>query len=398
MTTTLADFAGWETGGGAAEIASQYNTTIVSLTNPNGKGSWARSLNSGPETGDSWFRSQTTSSGSSDWITVGFYVRFSGIGVNTDMDFFQFKGASGDGPKLNIYSADGDLRLQTSGGTTQDTYYDAFVDDTWYLIEVKYKSSASDIYVRVDRVPAVSDTSTGGGGNSLYAEWQGAGYNPSSLADVACKVACYYIYTDDGAAYTTNNTWLGRFSVLGPYQNTTHTTGVPDFGNNLNSGAWDDAGENPYNDSNSAEYTGVGTGGGGVSTDAGGRAGPYGDTDCNGTIKGAKWIWRYKKQGGSAQGFIGWYGSCPNSDPTTDYTTATASQTVTTSPLTYEVIDAAGGSYCPSKTDYFQYGFNKNNSGPAAADLLLLEAWCFILHSEPRRVNIDGSVQKWEQA
>lgn len=419
---TLHEFAGFETGG-TEEIGTSLNilvTTspvphsskevyvcefgfdlVVDRGSPMPSGAYGYSLattRTRMAPGNSYVRSDFFTIAEGDYVTVGGWFRFDSIGVSTNMGFLEV----GDpGTSLDIFlrikTADGDLELYDSNGSLVDTYSDAFVEDTWYLIELKYEmhnsTAEADVYLDENKVISVSSQDFRGpsAATARRLGLRGRAISPIGSGDIDLWVDNYYIYYDDGAAIDTNDTILGEFTVLGPYEHD-NTGQTADFGDATNSGNWDDAQEAPHNDANNIRYTNTGGTEGGCTTTDTTNGGPKDDSRALGTIKGASWIWRARNQGFSGnQNLIGLYGA--SNSESTDNTVDSSTFTLSGTYQNFLVFVDDSDSNCPLKTEWMQVGMKKTHSGPTNKDLRVGEMYCHVLHQEERRIIQDGHVR-----
>lgn len=401
---TLHEFVGFETGGIEEVGAIEQYSIDTSPAPGNSREQYVCSLGvliGGG--GASYVRSERWSMSSQSCVTVGAHIYFTGIDADADMDFLEIGINLAEDIFLNVNTADGDLRVKDENGTVVATYSDAFVDSTWYLIELKYRkhATAGDAEVRIDEVRVITmagnkDFLGGSGGAIDELLIRGPTTSPSNSAHVGVDVDNYYIYYDDGTFITTNATFLGDFTVIGPYNDTNQTGQTADFGDPWNSGSWDNTHDVPKNDSTVGEFTALGAFvEGGCTSNDGDNDGPSADSRVLGTIKGASWIARARKQTSSSQTWKLKYGA--HTVAATDNTAKTGILALTTSYQAYKVMVDSSDANCPTKSEWFQFGAEQLETGFGKADFQLSEFWCFILHQEERRIILDGNVQYRER-
>lgn len=322
-----------------------------------------------------------------DWITVGAYIRFSTIAPGTAFDFLRVSrdaageyhfalrqaGTAGEPGRLAARDANGSNIFLTGANVLSV--------DTWHLFEIKFKKSNSSHYrVWLDGLLISSGDSSDFdvGGTTARVEIR-TQTNVTGPASPKCevRVSSWYVRTDDGATIDTNNTRLGRYTVLGPFT-WNHATAAGDYGVNLSRGNWNNTKDVPANDATRAEYSGESSGG--VTAHDGAKPGPKGsEAVIDGNIVAAKWGWRAGKSGSGTSKFRGKYGK--STSTSIDNTVLTAERTLTVAKQNYWEIEDAGDANAPSKTDWFQIGFKKTTvSSPP--NLQVSEMWTFLLHQE----------------
>lgn len=331
----------------------------------------------------------------SGWITVGAYIRFNRVDPGSSFDFLRISQEAAGQYHLALRlagsaSEPGRIQVRDSNKlgliiTNANTVY----GDTWHLIELKFrKTNSSDVCIWIDGEQIYCgvnrDLDYGGPSARVEIRTQNNVSGPAApLVTVYCN--SWYVRTDDGATLGENDTRVGPYTVLGPF-NWSQPTDVADFGDDSDLGDWDNVKETPINDSNIAGYNDLRDGG--VTTHDGAFSGPKDNAYIDGTIIAAKWFWRFKRTFGfGTQEMKGKYGRSVGADTSTDNTTDTTAQTLTTSWQDLWVLKDATSPNVPSKADYFQVGFEK--SAGAAGSLDISEMWPFILHKEP--ISVSGN-------
>jgi len=350
--------------------------------------------------GPSWAKSDSFTVSAGDFVTVGTWIRLDGISGYTNFDILEI-GTSGD-PwiEINVSGSDGDLRVKDNNGSIGSTVEDVFVNQVWTLLEVKVEVNDTggdeDYAIHVNGAEVLTGT------DDLYGtsltgivRWNAVDTFAPSLGEPDQLIDNFYIQLDDGASITANDTFFGRFSVVGPYGDDDNAT-TSDFGDDLDQGKWYDALEIPPSSSKYGRYTATGGSDGGVTADDGDYAGPAGDDrleKC--TIVGASWLGYYFKTGAGAQAVKMRYGS--NSTASVDNTTLTSSYSLSSAKSIEVYVDSSDAN-CPDRdTEYMQLGMQKQNHGFIYGTCNVGDHYSFVLVQEPRTVILDGSVQIWER-
>lgn len=323
-----------------------------------------------------------------DWITAGVCIRFSTVIPGSPFDFLRISqeaagqyhlalrlsGTAGEPGRLQLRDANKSAVFLTGANVLSA--------DTWHLVELKFKqSNSTDYRVWVDGVLQGSGSSRDFdyGGTHARVEVRTQN-NVTGPASPLCTVYSnsWYVRTDDGANIDTNDTRVGPYTVLGPF-NWSQSTAAGDFGTALSTGNWDNVKEVPLNDSNKASYSSAA--GGGVTAHDGALPGPKGSESIfDGTIMAAKLFWRFKRTGGfGTHKMKGKYGKTQS--VTTDNTTYTSEWTVTSSWQDVWVLKDASDANVPGKEDWFQMGFERTSGAGGSHEVS--EMWPFILHQEP---------------
>ncbi len=284
-----------------------------------------------------------------DWITVGIYLRFSTVAPGEAFDFLRIS----DGSNADYHLA---FRLSGSGGSTgvvtiRDADKNDIVElpldlqaDTWYLFEIKFqKKSAPDggMTLWIDKALVFSaanqNTNSGSGFARVEVRTQVDDISPEP-ASPKCTVYAksWHVRTDDGVNILDNDTLVGHYTVLGPF-NWAASGIAGDFGDSLTAGRWDYLKDVPLDTSRVGIYSNNGYGGG-VTAHDGALPGPKGSESLlDGTILAAKFFWQFKRTGGFGTHIMkGKYGK--TSSVTTDNTAYTPEWTVTTSYKDYWVL------------------------------------------------------------
>lgn len=403
---TLHEFAGFETGGEEEfGSASEYNVTASGITAHNDKELYVCTLGYFIEGSPSSYVQTHEFSGlaSGDWVSVGGWVYFDGgIDVDADMDFLYVGQVGGWDIALNIYSSDGDLRVKDKDDSVVATVSDAFVEDTWYLVELKYEvihmGAEAQVWINEESVVELTSENFLGSAANLArrARFRGPATGPANSAHVALTVDSYYVYYDDGAAIDTYDTIHGEFSVIGPYNDTNSTNS--DFGDDPDLGSWSNTTDVPSNDATAMRFDGGGSDNGGCTANDGDNSGPFGDSDSLGTIKGASWIADVRQRKAIGESDQQWrlkYGA--HTVATTDNTSSTGAMSLSSGCSDFQLFLDDSSADCPTKQEYFQFGAIKETDSASYADMIVCDMWCFILLQDRRTVNLNGSVQERER-
>ncbi len=326
-----------------------------------------------------------------DWITVGIYLRFSTVTPWESFDFLRISDGSNAGYHVAFRLYDSGLGYGSVAIRDADKNEIAEVDihfqaDTWYLFEIKFqKKSAPDggVTLWIDKELAFSaanqNTNSGITFARVEVRTQVGGITPEPTG-TKCQVyvKSWHVRTDDGVNILDNDTLVGHYTVLGPF-NWSAPGAAGDFGDDLDSFTdWDNVKDVPKDDGTVATYT-TGIQSGGVTAHDGALPGPKGSESLfDGTILAAKWFWRARKFGFQAIKMKGKYGKTQS--VSTDNTTTTAEVTLTTSLQDIWELKDASDANVPGKDDWFQMGFEKTVSAGA---VYVSEMWPFILHQEP---------------
>ncbi len=188
------------------------------------------------------------------------------------------------------------------------------------------------------------------------------------------------IYILSGASASSDA--FGNAEVFA-YQNTAED--ATDQGDALATGTWALVSETPLNEgsSNEASYVDTGTLTGSTICDEGDRAGPSGDANIDGdsSIKGAKWVGRFKRGSGTGRTHSFLIGN--SGDGVTAKTIALETAYATT-----EYLSEAAGEV-PLTTESFQHGFSKDLT--AGQDIFCGDIWAMLLHV-PAAVAADPAI------
>lgn len=316
------------------------------------------------------------------WITVSFPIRFTFDSPNPLFDFMNiFDGTNAyltlrykESPfskTLELYDSNGVLIFSWSG----------VIKDVWHNLEIKFKpqSATSDVIVYMDRSQVGSatgvDCDPGNATDSVQAR-----FSNGEVSGHVYHVSNVIIESDDGAAITTVDTLGHERTVLGPYT-WDNATAVPDFGDNLDVGTWDNVGETPGSDINTTQYDGANPAPqGGVTTNNGSKAGPKNDSDVDGSILGASWGWRARHVGSPASQTIKRKWGASNV-VSTDNTTSQL-DSIGTDYQTFWEVRSGTHADTPTPNEYFQIGFGIGDAFNNK-DIELAEMWCFLVHQEP---------------
>lgn len=346
-----------------------------------------------------------------NWVTVSFPVLFQNPNQSSANMFFAVRH---DAPWYHIWlttkASSTDLEVRGVGDVVLATVTGALKSNTWQRITLKFKlTDTSDVKLWIadagDPDPATPDvdlTSKDCYHNS--APDRGIElrfYNEVvSSPDNEVMVGSCYWRSDDGVNIDTEDSVLGLFTVIGPYNNSNQAAAA-DFDDTLEGGRWDDTQDVPAVDGDLAVYN-VKSGDthhtGAVNCDDGtAREGPKGDTRIDGTLIAQSGIWRAKKNNNRATvDYYGRIGASPDlgGDGTAEYSLGT----LTTSFQNFQKI-LGGISSDMMKNNYAQLGFRVDATfgHPFIATACQTSGmWCFFLHQEPaaeRRLITDGFSQ-----
>lgn len=399
---TLCCFGGFENDD-TAEISawSQYdiNNTAASGTTHGDLEDYVIQLGYFQDTGGySYFSSPACSSAADQWFTVGVWAYFSGgVDGNADMDFIEVGDTRSTADIIITIYNDGAIRLKDANGSTVNTYDFAVQNGYWYLFELKYNlkntGAVSVLWINGTKLglEVAQDFLNSSASNDRILTVNGARTDVGDAGDVGVVVDSWYMQYDDGAGIYTYHSNLGRFSVHGPYNDDSMAQYTSDFGSSLNSGYW------PPSGTGAATYTNTGNSEGGVSSDGGSNLGPKDETGLDlYKIAGADWIASFIKTGSGSQSVKPKYGA--DGSASNDSTSYDSTITLTTSAQYWrKYVDASDGN-CPARdSEYFQFGMQKQESGPLKGNCRCLYWTSYLLLQDPRKVNIDGSVQLKER-
>ena len=371
MALTLNDFVGFETQG-LEEVDSTEGSPAVNTDAPVHSGLSSLKI-IGTATRARTFIApflKTARAGNDD--IVGFWFRTNDTTPTNNTDFHTAEVQDSQ----NAYS----LRLKTTGnvvvldggGTEVGTEATTpFTVDTWHFVEVFWHQGTANndgtIDVHVDGSSIISETGLDFLGDS--ATWDDVLSEYQFTGNTTVGEDFYYddVYMMSGASGTGD--FLGDAEVFN-YQNTVED--ATDIGDTLADGTWALVGETPLNEgtSNDAQYIDTGNLTGSTICDEGSRAGPTGDANVDGTIKGAKWVGRFKRGSGGERTFGFLVGNSGDGVTSKAITLTTAYVTK------MEVSEAAGE--VPLSTESFQHGFSK--SATAGQDIFCGEIWAMLLH------------------
>lgn len=376
----LNNFIGFETGGLDEAAATAETPTIV--TSPVHSGDFALELN-GTATQDFYdvlfsFDIRDTDGLSDDFI-IGFFIRFSDKDPSLDRDiFFVLDDAVGIVWEMEI-QGDSDLEINDANNALIATVADPFTLNQWHLIEVRWEhADPGDFEMFIDGSSVVNETgqdlTDGNGitiGNAVY-RFLGHSTLNHFIDD---------IYTFDAAS--SNSDFLGGSEVFRYQADTNSATPDGDCSDgfieaDLDQGVWQDLGETPLSsDATEPGYTGSGQTGGSVLTDdtqSGNnfRPGPSGDSNIDGTIIGAKALFRLKRSTGGPTGMLTCLGN------SSDGTPVSFAADVTTSFTNFFFLET--GTAVPTNSEFFELGLLKM-TGPQ--DFTAEEIWAFLLHVPP---------------
>ncbi len=284
--------------------------------------------------------------------------------------------------------ADGDLVARDSVGTQiGSTATDPATNDgAWYYFEVYWEHADPgqfDLHIAgVSEITGTGDLTAGG----TITE-DAAFYRFTETATLSYNIEDVYCLS--GAAGTGD--FLGDAEVF-RYQNRTNSA-TPDTGNALDngSGVWQDAGLTPGVEEALANVPGYVTDAvlsGDIFTDdtasgKHGRHGPHGDTNIDGTIKGAKYLHQMRRGAGSGTTHRKRYGNSVDAESETAITLTTAYQNFFTMSEAAAVV--------PLSTEHFSVGFSRSTGG---RELYCKEIWAFILHVPSAGTTFSRSVSR----
>lgn len=334
-----------------------------------------------------------------DWVTMGWWW-LPGEAANIyasleDPVIFQLVDGAGGAHWELEHSNSNELILNDANGISMATISNKVTKDTWMLMEAKWKRSGTgDFQLRIngELVADLTSDDLDTGTDSAALRWKSWDEShPLIDPQYPMHIDSWYFRTDDGANIDTNATFFGRYTVVGPFQDT-NSGAAADYGDAADTGTWGNAGETPANAANLMGYNvravGLALRNGGISTDDGARPGPKDDSRINGIIRGASFMFWAEKQSGSATTRVQFkYGA--TSSASTDNTSNTGNIILTTTPSIKRVILPETDGDVPTSSEWFQLGMKITNTvtAPQFARADLLEAWGFILH-EQRRIRV----------
>lgn len=328
-----------------------------------------------------------------EWITVTFPIQFNFTSIASVLPFFVVSDNSGNAyiwlkyddlpntKTIKIYDAN-DALIGTLGFT--------FEEDVWYVFDVKFnpQDGAGDVKIFVDGSEVFDssgeDFDTGAATDQIRLELT------EGINGITYYAANAVAISDDGANIDTNETWGKEYVVM--YYDFADGDATGDFGDALNAGIWDDMHEVPKNDANNGKYTGNDEGGC-TTHDGATRTGPLGDSDVDGTIIGAAWGWRMKRDGSpiGRSTFKAKYGA--NNVVGADNTVSVNYQLrggATAWSNRFIFKDATDGNV-PTKIEYFQQGFGRAFA-METANVFCGEMWSMLIHEELPPVPSEANV------
>lgn len=404
-TVFLMDFGGLETGG-FEEIKSQSaqnQNQIVTTPKPfTSKEKYSAQVKGFFSVGKIQGYIETESfSTDTNWITFGWYwysPSFNAQGSTGDPAVFQARDATGSTAHWKIeHFLNGDLNLVDATGTHIATISnDPVPNNKWARYEVKWKrSDTGDMrfyingQIKLDLIGQDFNATN----DNVAMRFEHADGTDTGLEPTPNYIGSWYYHLDNGANIDTDDSILGVYTVLGPYQDQNNgATG--DFGDALNVGTWANVGQTPVNNTDDARYTVNALREGGITTHDGNRSGPKGDKRlAAGNIKGAQWIWKWKKSGDAfPRGAKLKYGA--TTVVTTDNTTQTVVLVPPTSFEIRRIILKETNTNVPTKDEWFQIGFQARSlSDFFTVSIIMAEQWAFLLVQEPRCINLNGFVK-----
>jgi len=220
-----------------------------------------------------------------DWLGYDFWINFQDKVPSSLETLLSVHGsvASTDDWNLRI-DTDSDLEVYDSTQTLLGTVTDPFTVDDWHRIQIQYQQLASGAFkMWVDKQLVVDETGKDLAGS---ADWPtGAWY----LNNRGIQFTWDGFYHLSGGSGNLSD-FIDDPDFLGPFQNTAED--ATDQGTPLDTGAWNDTGEMPFNDSNVGIYTGGSAKAGHTRFDEGARLGPGA---FPGTVYAYKGIFRSRK-------------------------------------------------------------------------------------------------------
>ncbi len=368
---TLNNFVGFETNGLDEALSTTGSPALV--TSPLRSGDFALQLNASARyqapiiTGDSV--------DSDNDFVMGFGYYPDGIPGATASILAIIDDAGGIALHLRIRS-DGTLEVLDKAASSVGTSSLALSEDIWQYIEIVWQHSVigtADVYV--DGISYISIASANFDAGGAF----GTDDAVYELRGVSTGILAYFddLYSYTGGTGTGD--FLGDAEVFRYQANTNSTTadrGCPTESQAvLDQGVWQDLGETPLSsDATEPGYTG-GAASGAIDTEdtqSGDnfRHGPHGDeANIDGTIQGAKWLHRLRRDNGSGTTHRKCYGNSGDGVAEATVTLAvTFANFITISEVASEV---------PLVTEHFSHGFAKSAGG---REIFPEEIWAFILH------------------
>lgn len=324
--------------------------------------------------------------GTSDWITVGVYIRFENDNPGAAQNFLRVLNETpAEYLRLEFTSTANRVELFDANNVSKGNYsgWDA---DTWYYVLVKFKKqNSTDLQVTRHTLADNGDIVT----SELLWDLSAFDAEPGgtqlqvmmaqnlSVLDGGAGVKDFHtdsvvIVTDSGANIDSVDTFNFDYTFL-VYQNTTQGT-ASDFGGDNSDTSWSRAGELPANDALYALFT-MGSGvtkQGGVYTNDGARTGPNGDSrlPAAGALFGAEYVWRVVDHSGTPK-FWGRYGNNGGIPSTTTPADITAAVNKV------EYINASD-SAMPTSSEVFAIGMDAQ-AVRGAGGLRMLEMWANLI-------------------
>lgn len=260
--------------------------------------------------------------------------------------------------------------------------------NAWNYIGVKLKveNSSSDVLVYVGNTQKFSTTGVDCDPGSATGEVQLSVSNSISAGDL------YYTFNpvlieDDGTNIDTEDTYSANANAYYVAQYVCDNTTTSDFGDDPDSGGFDDTIERPYSDSNYMVWDDGHVDPGGVSGD-----GPNGDSYIDNEIVGAQWVIRARAGTGSGTQSIRKYVGA-NSSETTDGTSLDGFQTLGSSFANYMIRRDGADADCPTTSELIQVAVAAGSGFPLTSkEVRVSELYMHVIHRNAAPVVTGGTM------
>ena len=310
---------------------------------------------------------------------AGFAVRFADVSPATAFQFCRGLVSGTTQISLQI-ETNGDVTIRNAGGASAATGTAPFTVNTWHFVELAWDHSdtgAAKLWIDGAEVASVASADFSTGAGAPFYIFLGS----SSASEDVYFDDLYTLSAATEADRFSNGAGAPYHQVFG-YQNGNFTLSSSDSGltpndSTLAAGLWAAAAYTPEDTTaTSPKYT-ANPADGAMRFDnaaANGRGpGPSGGAyTIDGTIKGARWIWRLFRGTGAGSTHSGYYGNG------TDTPIQAQTFSLTTTVATYTKISVAANAV-PLSTQVFAQGFGTSG----AQDITCDEMWAMLSHVPP---------------
>ena len=214
-----------------------------------------------------------------------FKIRFSSVSPSADVDFFDTSTVATSNSSLTLrLKTNGDIALINANSVERDTYTGLSANTTYQFAFHFINDNATGLaYVYVDGSEVLSQTTSDDfRAGEISATFNSGGGITIQIMELFCGIG-------DLADLNTDGYDVYEFAVDG--------TGFTTSGDALDAGTWDNTGEQPLSETNTADYTGTPKAGHAVA-DGTILPGPSG-AGITGTVAGAEWwFWASRGNGG----------------------------------------------------------------------------------------------------